>query len=661
MPGGAIRPMTDFSPYMRDVALELLGEPNKRMSSKDELRWGSNGSMSVDLKKGTFFDHQAKAGGGVLDLIARETGGNANGAAIDWLRARGFAVDDFEPNGSAADFTAHTAPNKRIVATYDYTDETGDLVMQVVRYEPKTFRQRRKAKPDDPPDKVRDGWVWSVKGVRLVPFQLAELIEAIAEERLVFIVEGEKDVLNLAAAGVPATCNPMGAGKWPPGFPEFFRDADVVILPDNDETGRGHANLVAASIAGMARRVRVLEIPDLPEKADVSDWLKAGHDAGELYDLVDARAVAWSATTAKLNFEAVWFADAETAMQDPEWLVDDLLTRGDMSLIYGESQSGKSFLATHIAMAVARGVDVFDRKVMHPGGVVYVAAEGKKGFKWRLSAYRDHFGLPKRADIPFVLFPVAVDMFAEEGDYPKFLADLQVIAAQMKERGIALELVVFDTHAAVSPGANENASEDVSRLMKHYARVQQVVPGVHVQIVHHKNAGGDKPRGHTSLYAGVDNAIEVFKDEVGHRIARVAKLKDGEDGGKIGFRLQVVEIGKRSDGKTVTSCVVEPHEGTSQRRRGPTLTAQEKIGLQALHEALGAAGEPAPRVLGLPNGVTVVRIDYWKQQFMSRAFNERPNESTFRNALKRVSDGLMAKNVIGRNEPYVWIAREPSI
>ena len=146
----------------------------------------------------------------------------------------------------------------KIVATYDYTDESGTLLFQVCRLEPKSFRQRRRARPDDPPNKVKDGWVWSVKGVRQVPFRLPELIEALTLEHRLFVVEGEKDVLTLARHGIPATCNAGGAHKWDPAFAEHLAGADVIVIPDNDKDGHEHAQEVARSLAGKAARIRLL-------------------------------------------------------------------------------------------------------------------------------------------------------------------------------------------------------------------------------------------------------------------------------------------------------------------------------------------------------------------------------------------------------------------
>src|SRR4051812_32482136 len=231
--------VAELAQVMPDVARHFWGEPNPRHSSKKELRWGTNGARSVDVGKGTWFDHEAGEGGGVIDFLKRE----GVREIPQWFKQNGFGdTDDDRPK------------RFKIVATYDYTDESGTLLFQVCRLEPKSFRQRRRARPDDPPNKVKDGWVWSVKGVRQVPFRLPELIEALTLEHRLFVVEGEKDVLTLARHGIPATCNAGGAHKWDPAFAEHLAGADVIVIPDNDKDGHEHAQEVARSLAGKAAR-----------------------------------------------------------------------------------------------------------------------------------------------------------------------------------------------------------------------------------------------------------------------------------------------------------------------------------------------------------------------------------------------------------------------
>jgi hypothetical protein len=169
-----------------------------------------------------------------------------------------------------------------VIAVYDYRDELNQLLYQVLRHEPKRFTQRR---PDG-----KGGWLYKLDGVRRVLYRLPELLAA-PPGRLVFIVEGEKDVNDLIAVlGLIATCNPMGAGKWRPEFNEFLRGRHVCILPDNDDPGREHARDVARNLSGVAASVKILMLPDLPDGGDVFDWLLAGGHADKLLSLAEAAA-----------------------------------------------------------------------------------------------------------------------------------------------------------------------------------------------------------------------------------------------------------------------------------------------------------------------------------------------------------------------------------
>ena len=172
------------------------------------------------------------------------------------------------------DLFAAPAPSRgRIVKTYDYIDAHGELLCQSVRYEPKDFRQRR---PD--PD---GGWIWDLDGVPRVPYRLPELLKA-DPARVVFVVEGERDVDRLRGLGLVATCSPLGGGKWNQIDDSVLHDRRVIVLPDKDDLGRKHARQVVASLDGKAAVVKILTLPGLPEHGDVSDWLDAGGTADEL-------------------------------------------------------------------------------------------------------------------------------------------------------------------------------------------------------------------------------------------------------------------------------------------------------------------------------------------------------------------------------------------
>jgi hypothetical protein len=168
---------------------------------------------------------------------------------------------------------------RKIVAEYEYKTAEGRHAFQVVRFEPKTFRQRHK---------VNGRWLWKMAGVELLPFHLLELRGAIADERTIYIVEGEKDVLAMEGHGYAATCNPGGAGKWKDSYSQHFEGAHVVIIADKDVPGRKHAQDVAQKLTGVAASIKVIELPDVNGQSvkDASDYFDAG--GGEVDRLTEA-------------------------------------------------------------------------------------------------------------------------------------------------------------------------------------------------------------------------------------------------------------------------------------------------------------------------------------------------------------------------------------
>lgn len=172
--------------------------------------------------------------------------------------------------------------------TYDYRDEGGVLRYQVLRGPEKRFWQRR---PDG-----NGGWINDLKGVAPVLYRLPELLAR--PDETVFVVEGEKDADRLRREGVLATTNSGGAGKWRRSFSESLRGRHVVIFPDNDAPGLDHARQVAHGVHGLAAVVRIVSLPGLPEKGDVSDWLDAGHTLSDLQQLV-AQTTPWRSDSEK--------------------------------------------------------------------------------------------------------------------------------------------------------------------------------------------------------------------------------------------------------------------------------------------------------------------------------------------------------------------------
>jgi Protein of unknown function (DUF3631) len=288
----------EFATIMSEVALWLLGEPNPKLSNDAVWRYGTRGSLAVNVRSGTWFDHESNEGGGVIMLVMRVKEVD-RAAAVELMRSHD---PHWLNGGSNTGFV--------IGSEYSYLDETGKLLFQVCRLVPKDFRQRRPNGVD---------WIWDLKGVRRVPYRLPHVIEAVALKRPVLVVEGEKDADNLARLGyMGATCNPGGANKWRSAYNEHFRGADVVLLPDNDEAGWKHVNTVGAALTGVASGIRVLIMPD--GKKDVSDWIEAGGTREQLDALIDSAPPFWVQPSAQPQDDA----GKEKAQSEEDALLDAL-------------------------------------------------------------------------------------------------------------------------------------------------------------------------------------------------------------------------------------------------------------------------------------------------------------------------------------------------
>lgn len=190
------------------------------------------------------------------------------------------ALDLYTPKQKIKGFSINS-PNqrKKVVAVYDYTDENGKLLYQVVRFEDKQFGIRR---PNG-----QGGWTWNANGINKTLYCLPDIQKAKESKEIVIFCEGEKDVMNLKAKlNFTATTSPLGANSWKDEYADSLVGLDVVILPDNDEAGRKHAERAANSLFNKAQSVKVVNLPNLEEKEDVSDWIDKGGNREELLEMI---------------------------------------------------------------------------------------------------------------------------------------------------------------------------------------------------------------------------------------------------------------------------------------------------------------------------------------------------------------------------------------
>lgn len=681
-------------------------------------------SFTVNDQKQFYHDFSTGKHGDIFSFLMETAGMDFRAAVVECAQAAGVPLpegaaeqrrptngangsmphDDvpFDPDAYGAVPPERKSSKREITKTYDYTDAGGSLLLyQVCRVEwqddakhKKTFMQRR---PDG-----AGHWIWGLSGGEFIRgrdgdwyqatedriqkwtnaehqhfpigvnhglYRLMELREEAGDATPVYLPEGEKDVETLRELGLAATTNSGGARNWRADHAEQLRGRDVVILLDNDEPGRERGDIIARSLHGIARRIRLADFssvwPDAPKGTDVTDWVRQREGTLEELEEIVSRSPDWRPPPFVSQFGGISFEQLDEPGPEHAHVIDGLITVGDKSVLAGPSQSGKSFLAIDMAMCIATGKPFFGRKIMTPGLVIYQAGEGGRGIKKRFRAWRQHFGIKKGQRVPVYILQSKVDIHSADGDTAKLIAEIQGIERLYGVPAIAL---FVDTLQKAQGMADENSGRDMGTVMANVDRIAAAVPGCHVCLVHHMNAGGTKLRGHTSVYAGVDQVILVTKDpETRLRTAVLDKQKDEEDGAKILFELMQVEIGRRAvDGKPITSCVTLPIGGQLELKvkgtyseRTVNLSDQNANILAALKNALAEHGEPTPAVLKLPRSITtVVQYKHWRDAFTAVAFEK--SESTVRKAMERAGPKFMRLGIIGRDGNYVWLTGRPA-
>lgn len=329
------------------------------------------------------------------------------------------------------------------VASYDYQAADGTLLFRVNRYATtdkdgnpdKTFRQCR---PDG-----NGAWIHNLKGVRLVLFGLPELLGT-APDNPILICEGEKDVLTARRLGFVATCNPMGARKWAAqckdhGIHEPLKDRTVWILPDNDDPGRAHADDVALSLRGFSKEVKIVELPNLPPKGDLSDFAAAiGDDKLARELIIDQASKSQEYRPEWTGPSLITFSDLMSQdLPEPRWIIRDLLPEG-LCVLAGAPKIGKSWLAHGLSLSVAIGGLALGRFECSHGRVLHCALEDNpRRFRKRMSMMLGEDPAPDRA-----VFACEWPDFSEDS---KEADGLDHIHRWLEHDGEASRLVVIDT------------------------------------------------------------------------------------------------------------------------------------------------------------------------------------------------------------------------
>jgi len=314
----------------------------------------------------------------------------------------------------------------------------------------------------------------------------------------------------------------------------------------------------------------------------------------------------------------------------PEWIVRDVLPRAELGMIYGESGSGKSFLALDLVAAVVRGEAWCGHKTKQ-GPVFYIAAEGAGGFRNRLLAYSKHHSATLDQ---LIVFPHAPNLMQPN--------DVKALLEAFKPHGRP-RVIVIDTVATTTPGEDENSSA-MGKALAH-CRALHRATGATVVLIHHSGKDATKgARGWSGLRAAVDCEIEITRrgDE---RLARITKQKDGQDGGVYPFKLIVVPIGEDADGEAIDSCVVEHIEATPTVRKRPEPRGpKERVVWTAVHDIAELCGE-----------VTVEAVI--KEAISKLTKTEGPKDRR-RYVVRRALEGLADRGLLAIRNDLVIVGHE---
>jgi hypothetical protein len=352
----------------------------------------------------------------------------------------------------------------------------------------------------------------------------------------------------------------------------------------------------------------------------------------------------------------VKFFNDLTPSLDAADFIEGVLISADMSVVYGPSNSGKSFWTLDLALHAAAGKEWNGREVDRCG-VLWLAMEGQHGISNRVVAWREHHEVGE-GDLPFAVIPVSLNLLNPDADTTPLIATIHAIKDRL---GWKVGWVVVDTLSRAIAGGNENGPDDMGALVTNGARIQQETDA-HVTWIHHSGKDEAKgARGHSLLRAATGTEIEISAE--GSRLARVTKQRELECVGDFPFILKVIELGTNRRGKPVTSCVSIPPEGPAPDTtvRSVRLKGHARRAMDALNDVLGSSG--ASGFPGVPAGAPSVPEKWWRERFYDRTASDGKadmSQNGKRMAFNRAIAELQDRHIVGFNKNRAWVVGPPA-
>jgi len=451
----------------------------------------------------------------------------------------------------------------------------------------------------------------------------------IAAAARVFIVEGIGHAWACNAATDNATVVCFGVGRMgtvAASLRAKYPTVRLVLVPDRAKEDQAQA--IAAAV-----NCEWCELPaDKPGNYDASDFAFE-HGADALAELL--------ARTKTPPMRYMLLSGADLLNLPPmRWMVRGVLPMEGLAALYGPSGSGKSFLILDISAAVAGGEYVWFARRVTQCPVTYCALEGEAGMGKRVSAWSLHHKKPVPESLRFVTQPFDL---LNGGDVTELAKAIQSV-------GVAGGLVVLDTLNRAAPGADENSSVDMGNIIAAAKQLQDLIGGLVLLVSHVGKDATRGLRGHSSLYAALDAAIEVTKTD-NRREWSVAKSKDDETGAIHAFKLEVVPVGFDDDCEEITSCVAVADESmdTVKRVKLPQ-GGNQRVLLDALRPMFkgGEIGKP-----GAPPLRPCIELEAAIASASAHLTCETFRRTT---RAREAITGLVARGVIGCNEGWLWLA-----
>ena len=496
-----------------EVAKQLLGEPSK--TSSNELRWGNKGSMVLNKKEGTFYDHEAGVGGGVIDLI-KHLNQDINTVLKHFgydlaLHSNDSLLSGLYPPKNETTSNARSFSNKEM---HKLKEES----VVNLRYSPSftvmRFPEGHAIKQKYAPFTLGADGLWHLKRPEslLMPIYYTDKYPT----KPIVVNEGEK-ALKGCEAIIGDTLDSCtwhgGVNSWKKADWRPILKRDVWIFPDNDKAGTDCAEELAEYLRKKGcKSIKIIKPPKrFEDKDDLYDAYQRGDFKSADHFIRYANLQKQKLPAGALRFQRADYVISQVT--NPDWLITDVFERNRLITVFGEPKSGKSFIAIAMACAVARGTDFYGHTAKK-APVVYLAGEGLSGVRRRLSAANQYFKKidPTEKDEGLKDVPLFLSnrgsRINEADEYEKLVDEINLLKEQEKQIG----LIIFDTFQRNFSG-DENSAQEVNKFVK---AADQLIHDFDcsVLLVHHTGRGNKgRARGSSVLDASIDGEFLVERKD----------------------------------------------------------------------------------------------------------------------------------------------------